>query len=210
MNLGIITSYIIGGIILLSILMMNLSVSNSSIEITMRQANQQKLSSITDMISSDLQKMGYNLEEKTETILVEADHDRLKFQSNIDNSGDIETVSWEFTDEEVTSTDNPDDLVLRRIVRDKDTNNITEETPIRLGVTDFNISYYTSYGADRSDSLSTPLSTSEMEDVRQLYIKINLESAEKISGSSNNEGEYMRSVWEKRFSPPNLEITIQE
>lgn len=212
MNLGITTSYIIAGILLLSILMMNLSVTNSSIQLTQRQINQQKLSTISDMMSHDIQKMGADTAAKTDTILLEATDNRIKFKSNIDNQGGIETVSWEFEkveENEVTSTKNPNDYELIRTVRDADTGNLIEETPIRLGVTEFQISYFNSYGAVRGeDEMSTPLSSSEMEEVKQLYIKINLESPEKTYDSPNDEGDYTLSIWEKRFSPPNLEETI--
>lgn len=212
MNLGLTTSFIIGGILLLSILAMNMSVKNSSIQLTQRQINQQKLSSISDMISSDIQKMGADRQTKTDEILLEATDNRIKFKSNINNQGDVETVSWEFekvSGKEVTSTKNPNDYELVRTVRDADTGNLIEETPIRLGVIEFQISYFDHYGAEVGiDDMSTPLSSSDMEKVKQLYIKINLESPEKLYNSPGSNGDYMLSVWEKRFSPPNLEETI--
>lgn len=210
MNLGLTTSYIIAGILLLSILMMNLSVTNSSIQLTQRQMNQQKLSTVTDMISNDIQKMGADTAAKTDTILLEATDNRIKFKSNIDNEDKIETVSWEFekTEEnEVTGTENPDDYILWRIVRDDETDDIIEETPIRLGVTEFSIQYYDSYGVPKENYMNTPLSESDREEVKQLYIKINLESPEKTYDNPDDEGDYVLSVWEKRFSPPNLECS---
>lgn len=211
MNLGLTTSFIIGGILLLSILMMNMSVTSSSIQLTMRQTNQQKLSTISDMIASDIQKMGYDKKKKTDKILLEATDNRIKFKSNIDNEGGVETVSWEFIEHEdhkITSTENPNDYELRRIVRDEETGNLIEKSPIRLGVTEFNIRYYDSYGALKSHNMSTPITDqSEREKIKQLYIKINLESAEKTYENSNEDGDYTLSVWEKRFSPPNLEET---
>lgn len=212
MNLGLTTSFIVGGILLLSILAMNMSVKNSSIQLTQRQINQQKLSSISDMVSHDIQKMGADRDGKTDKILLEATDNRIKFKSNIDNSGSVETVSWEFekvSGNEVTSTENPNDYELIRTVRDADTGNLIEETPIRLGVTEFQISYFDQYGAEvGTDDMSTPLSSSEMENVKQLYLKINLQSPEKLYNNPGGDGDYMRSVWEKRFSPPNLEKTI--
>lgn len=207
MNIGLVTSYIIAGILLLSILVMNLSVSNSSIEITLRQTNQQKLSSTSDMFSHDIQKMGYNRNNRTSPILLEADGKKIRFNSNIYNDMDesVETITWEFTNTEVTGTENPNDYVLMRTVRDSDTGTIIEETPIRLGVTEFNISYYDEYGEPISDSLSTPVPSGDLSNIKQVYVKINVESAERSFAIGGDEGRYVRSVWEKRFSPPNLE-----
>lgn len=210
MNLGLTTSYIIAGILLLSILMMNLSVTNSSIQLTQRQINQGKISTISDMISSDIQKMGYSKESKTDTILLEAEEDRIQFKSDINNNGNIEVVTWEFdTDTEVLSTENPNDYVLTRTVHDDDTGNLIEESPIRLGVTEFTIQYYDSYGALLSNNMITPITDQlELNKVKQLYIKINLESPVKTYDNPNDAGDFVLSVWEKRFSPPNLEETI--
>lgn len=206
MNIGLVTSYIIAGILLLSILMMNLSVSNSSIETTLRQTNQQKLSSISNMISHDIQKIGYNRKNRTNPILLEADGKKIRFNSNIYDNADesVETVTWEFTDTEITTTENPNDLVLMRTVEDSG-GNIIEQSPIRLGVTEFNLSYYNEYGVPISDSLSTPVSSSDLSDIKQIYVKINLASAERSFAIGGDEGRYVLSVWEKRFSPPNLE-----
>lgn len=212
MNLGLSTSFIIGGILLLSILAMNMSVKNNAIQLTQRQINQQKLSGISDMISHDIQKMGADRSGKTDPILIEATDNRIKFRSNINNQGGVETVSWEFQkieEWEIMHTQNPNDYELVRTVRDADTGNIIEETPIRLGVTEFQISYFDHYGAVvDTDAMSTPLSSSQLENVQQLYIKINLQSAEKIYNNPNSNGDYVLSIWEKRFSPPNLEETI--
>jgi hypothetical protein len=206
MNIGLVTSYIIAGILLLSILMMNLSVSNSSIETTLRQTNQQKLSSISNMISHDIQKIGYNRKSRTSPILLEAAGKKIRFNSNIYNDADesVETVTWEFTNNEVTATENPNDFILRRTVEDSG-GNIIEQTPIQLGVTEFNLSYYNEYGVPISDSLSTPVSSTDLSSIKQIYVKINLASAEKSFAIGGDDGRYVLSVWEKRFSPPNLE-----
>ncbi len=205
MNLGIVTSYIIGGLLLLAIITMNMSVSNSSIELTLTQNTREKASSVAEVISHDIQKIGYNRNNKTDPILVAADSNKIQFRSNIDNSYDnsVELITWEFTNTGVASTQNPNDYILMRTVKDLGTGS-EEQTPIRLGVTNFNIKYYDTHGKDISNNMTPPLSSSELESVRQLYIELELQSAEQVYQNSNN-GRYIRSVWEKRFSPPNLE-----
>lgn len=206
MNAGLITSYIIAGILMIAIISMNNSVSNSSSELTMNQMGREKLASISEMIASDIQKIGYNRAGKTEDKIKIANDHKIKFYSNINNSTDksVEVVTWELTSNEVSSTSNPNDYVLLRRVED-DAGNLIDETNIELGVTNFKIGYYTGYGKPVSDSLSTPVTSSLLDDIKQLYIRVKIESPEKIYQGVNSEGRYMPSVWEKRFSPPNLE-----
>jgi len=208
MNLGLITSYVIAGIILLAILSMNMSVSSSSNEITLTQITRDRAASISDMLSNDVQKMGYNRKKTTDPILTVAEGNKIQFRSNIDNSTDnsVEIITWEFTNTAASNTKNPNDKVLMRTVRDASSGSLISQTPIKSGVTKFRISYYEKYGAARKDSVSTPLSSSEMGNVKQLYISLELQSHEKIYKSSGGSGRYVTSVWEKRFSPPNLEF----
>lgn len=207
MNAGLITSFIVAGILLVSIITMNNSVSNNSTELTMTQFTRSKMATISKMMADDIQKIGYNRSGKTETMLKIGNGHKIKFYSNINNSedGSVEEVTWELTDQEVTSTSNPNDHILKRTILYEDGS--VDETPISLGVTEFRIAYYNDYGVPLSDSLSTPVDSGLLDGVRQFYIKIKLESPEKIYASSNSSGRFVTSVWEKRFSPPNLEET---
>lgn len=205
MNAGLITSYIIAGILLISIITMNNSVSNSSSEITMSQITQEKMTSISEMISDDIQKIGYNRAGKTEDKITIANKHKIKFYSNIDNSTDnsVEIIIWELTNNEITESPNPNDYELLRSVQDEDGN--VDETSIKLGVTDFKIRYYDEYGKPISDSLSMPVTSSKLDEIKQLYVRVKIETPEKIYNGPNGNGRYVPSVWEKRFSPPNLE-----
>ncbi|WP_441001503.1 hypothetical protein [Fodinibius sp. SL11] len=211
MNAGLITSFIVAGILMVSIINMNTSVVNSSSELTMTQFTRERMASISRMISEDIQKMGYNRTGKTDPILQVANSHKIKFHSNIDNSTDnsVEVITWEFRkDLEITSSKNQNDRVLHRIVKNEDGSE--EVTEIKLGVTEFKIGYYTTYGGSISeDSLSTPVDGSLYDDLKQFYIKLKVESPEKIVMGSKGEGRYITSVWEKRFSPPNLEETAE-
>lgn len=200
MNVGLILSYIIGGIIMLSIIMMNISVSKSSNELTMTQMTRTKAAEVSKLISHDLQKMGYNRTSKTDPIIKIANSHKIQFLSNIDNSTDnsVETITWELTSEDIPATKNPNDFVLRRTV-DGDV------TDIEVGVTGFNISYFDTYGLSMDDTLTTPVTSPTIEDIKQIYVQLKLQSAEKNYNRAEGEGRYVLSVWEKRFSPPNLE-----
>ncbi|NIT61998.1 MAG: hypothetical protein GWN00_39125 [Aliifodinibius sp.] len=204
--MGLVTSYVIGGILLIGILALNMSLSNSSTELTLTQTTREKAKGIKEMLNHDIQKIGYNRNNKTSPLLVEADSHKIEFRSNIDNSTDnsVELITWEFTST-LVGNGNPNAYVLKRTVRDADTGNIISETPIRLGVTNFNIKYFNEYGKSVSSHMATPVASTDLNDIRQLYITLELQSTAKVYQNSGSDGRFVRTIWEKRFSPPNLE-----
>lgn len=207
MNMGLAVSYVIGGIILFSILMLNLNMSLSSTELTMSQIAQEQVRSVAEIISYDIPKIGYNRKWKTNSpqdvgkMIEVADSNKIVFYSNIDNDpgGTTEQITWEFTTTPVSSTENPDDYILKRIVDGV-------STDITLGVTRFFVRYDTSYGRKDTTWLSTPVPASDLDKIRQIEIEIECQTAFKYTTRLNS-GRYIRSAWEKRFSPANLEST---
>lgn len=206
MNFGLVISYIIAGIIMLSIIKMNISVSQSATELTITQITREKTSAVTELISHDLQKMGYNRTARANPAVKVANNNKIQFYSNINNSSDnsAELITWELTNTGIPDTKNPNDFVLTRSIEDTATGSI-EQTSISLGVTQFRVSYFDDYGEPLSDSLTTPVTGTPLTEIKQLYIKIGLEAAEKTYNRAGDDGRYALSVWEKRFSPPNLE-----
>lgn len=204
MNAGLITSYIIAGILLISMLMMNIRVSQSSAEITMTQITREKADAIADMIYDDIPNMGYNTNGKTNDIIVEADSNKVRFYRKIDpdTAGDPELITWELTNGNIPQTKNPDDRLLLRIV-DSDT------TKIRLGVTRFQIWYFDDFGLstlpEDNEYLPTPVPSSQLSDIKQLYIALELQSPEQIYMGPGGKGRYIKTAWEKRYSPGNIE-----
>lgn len=206
MNIGLTTSFIIGGILLISLLSMNMSLSNSSVELTMTQVSRERASGIKELLNHDLLKIGYNRTEKTSPMLVAADDNMIQFRSNIDNStdGSVELVTWEFTSTPLDHTPNPNDYMLMRTVKNIDTG-AEVQTPIKSGVTKFNIKYLDEYGEPVSGYMATPLSSTQMQSVKQLYITMELQSGHKVFQNKGATGRYVRTIWEKRYSPSNLE-----
>jgi len=105
MNLGLITSYIIAALLLLSILAMNLNVQNSSAELTITQMTKNRLINITTMLNDDLPNMGYDVDKSSQesmgSILLDADDNRIEFYRNIqsDLTKDPDRVIWELLDD---------------------------------------------------------------------------------------------------------------
>ncbi|MDZ7715674.1 MAG: hypothetical protein U5J95_05615 [Balneolaceae bacterium] len=200
MNIGIVTSYLVAGIILLSIIMMNVSLSNSSTELTLTNMKRQHMSGITQTITSDFNKMGYNLTELLDPIFLAADSNRISFRSNIDNSSDgsVETVTWTLTTTEDSNSENPNDYILTRSV---DGNTME----IKQGVTRFSLRYYDTYGAPLNNNMAMPVSSSDFDQIRQIKVLIELQSKEMINTNTSGSSYYVKTFWEKRLSPPNLD-----
>jgi hypothetical protein len=206
MNLGIITSYIVAGMILLSMLMMNLRVSASSSELTITQITREHVTNIAEMLNDDIPNIGYNIDSKWDPAFAFADSNKIQFYRNIydDPTRDPELVTWEFTGEEVTGTGNPNDYVLKQTIKDAATG-VETTTEIRSGVTHFRIRYYFEHGKDRDSYETTPISASNYENIKQIFVELEVQSTEAVSYSTSLDGRYIRSVWEKRFSPQNIE-----
>jgi hypothetical protein len=189
--------------------MMNLNLSSNSAELTLTQITKEHVSTVSEMLSYDITKIGYAQGGKvTEfinpatgnpyTMISYADSNTVTFNGDVDNDGNIDTISWELTDNEVATTENPNDLILVR-------KQGTEETKIKVGVTRFSISYFDTYGEQKANRMNTPITGPDLEIIKQIEIELELQSRETISYRPGDDGRYISSAWQKRFTPRNLE-----
>lgn len=201
MNLGLVTSYIIAGMILVSMTLMTMNLSTSSSELTMTNMEKQHLDAIAETIIHDIPKIGYDRDAMTDTTIIVADSNKIVFDSNIDNStdGKVERITWEYTSTDVSGTANPNDYVLMRNVKEKGST-LEKKTPIELGVTRFELKYYNVYGSN------TPMSfpISDPGQIKQIEVIVEVQSAEKLNLNKASGNKYVTSQWKKRFSPVNL------
>jgi hypothetical protein len=207
MNLGLVTSYIIAALLTLSIIMMNLRVSNSSTELTLTQITRQHLISLSDMLNDDFSNMGYNVYEKTDQILVYADDHRISFYRNIqdDATREPERITWEYyTGNPIALEKNPNLHAMTRTVYDPNSGE-TDVTYINSGASKFRLHYFDTHGASLDSALTTPLSGADLVNVKQIYLELEVQSLEPLFSSGNPDGRFIRTVYEKRFSPKNLE-----
>lgn len=207
MNLGLITSYIIAAMLLLSMVMLNLRMSSSSTELVLTQITREHVVNVAEMLNDDIPNIGYNVNTKTDTLLAFADTHRIQFFRNIENdeARQPEMITWEFfEDEELSNTKNPDHRLLTRTVYDPNT---AEEhvTQISTGVTRFSLRYYDKHGRDLNENLSPPVTGSNLSNIKQIYLELEMQSAEPLYNRGNSDGRYIRSVYEKRYTPGNLE-----
>lgn len=191
MNFGIMTSFIVGGLLLLSVMTLNARVMQNSGETTLNLLARQHVTQVNDMIHADFRRMAFDVPQAVDAILVAEDH-RLKFRGDLydgDGSG-YNTIEWIYdTSADVSSTTNPDDHVLTRIVDGS-------STTLPTVTTTFKFTYYNGSGTQ----LSTPVSAGQLDTIRKIKVEVVCESAETY------EQLYQKSYWLKTFMPTNLQM----
>ena len=215
MNVSMVISFIIAGMIMLGIVMVNINVNNSTAELTIAQITRNHATSITDMINDDFSNMGYDVNTTTlETkgaILNCKLSNRISFYRNIYDNPDstAKLIEWEFKkNEDIPGTKNEDHRPLVRTVYHDDETTILDQTEILLGVTHFQLLYFddSNYGKPKSEGKSAATGCSDISNVKQIHVELEVQSAEKMYQRSTGDGRYVRSVWDKRFTPLNLNL----
>lgn len=209
MNLGLVTSFIIAALLLLSIIGMNLRVSSSSTELTLSQMTRQHLSTVADMLNDDLPNMGYDINSRTVPVLTYADSNRIQFYRNVyrDPNREPEKITWELTAQNPSGGSNPNHRTLIRVEEEAATGQ-RDTTRIRSGVTRFHLRYYhNEHGKDLDNYMNPwPMADSlALSTVKQIHLNLEVQSAEPVYLRADSDGRFIRSVYEKRYSPRNIE-----
>ncbi len=194
MNIGIVTSFLVGGLLLLSILFFNAQIQNHTQETTLSTITNEKLENLVDIISHDISRIGY---QYTNTVISTLDNDEIVFWGDIFDNDVLDatrvTWSWEKPSSPVSSSQNPNDYYL---VREGPTSSNTDDGITKFPVSYFNISYLNAVGA----------ATSNSNNVKEIEIEIIMESPEPYfqNGNANSAPNYYRTVWKRSFFPTNL------
>lgn len=186
-NLGIVISFIIGGLLIISILTLNARVIQNSGETVLNMSAKQSVENITEIMRRDFQRIGYNMATGTNPIQVFTSN-RIIFWADIDNdkSTNAKMITWQFNKpgNPVHATENPNDYELVRTISGS-----TKKFTFPL--VEFELSYYDSEG---------DIATNASE-IRTISVALQSQSPQTYR---NNE--YSSSFWEKTFSPPNLKL----
>lgn len=215
MNLPLVTSYIIAGLLFFSIAMLNIRVQNSSAELVITQIVRDNLNNITDMLNDDLPNAGYDVIRSTRhndavdnKVLAEARPRKISFYRNISNDPTKvpDLVTWELLDEN-PGHGNPNHKILVRSVQYESTGT-PDVTEIRSGVTRFDLRYYDTVGDDLENNIAAPGQLkNQLDRVKQIHLILEVQSREMIYNQARGSGgRYITTVWEKRFTPVNLQI----
>lgn len=179
MNIGLVSSFITGGILLISILALHLNLFQNSNQTTMDVMSMDNLKAVVEVVDHDFTKIGYGV---SANVFTSADSNQVTYQSDIDDDGTINTVSWRFNPGQPnTQTPNPNDFTLQRVV-DGNTLNLG------LNVTDFELTYFTINGTV----------TTNPDSIRQLRVNIICQAP------AEYRNRFAESAWEKTYIPINF------
>lgn len=192
MNIGLVTSFLIGGIFLVAILAFNIQVQSTSQELTLSTINQNSLNDIVEVITNDFNRIGFNTGIATPFTTI--DSDDILFQGDVfdGDSYGVTNIRYEFdTTDPVTSTSNPNDYYL---VRTGPTGTSTYGTT-KFPAVYFTVNYYTATGSTTTDKAS----------VKKIEVELMVETGEAYSLNGTVK-EYPRSVWKRIFVPNNINL----
>jgi hypothetical protein len=179
MNINIVTGFVVGGMLLLSLLVLNYRVSRNSGMVTLTEMTRQQMDAIARTADADLRRIG---QAGGGFPITHASANRLVFVTSFDGLS-ASTVEWHYdTNDPVADSPNPDDHMLYRIADG-------DSTKIRMGVTDFTFSYFNAAGNP----------TAVLTDIRRIRLQVIVES----EGAFGDE--YARSYWETEISPRRLQ-----
>jgi len=188
--------------------MMNIRVQNSSAELTITQIVREHVTNITEVLNDDLSNMGYDVDQSTlkskGAILTYANDNSISFYRNLQNNSAVEPdlITWSLVDDS-PSTGNPNIKTLVRTVLSGETG-LMDENEIKVGVTNFELRYYDTVGNSLGNNMSPPAAGSGLSNIRQIHVILEVQSREPVFKRATGNGRFVRSVWEKRFTPTNL------
>ena len=188
--IDIIGAGIIAGLVLLSIFGLGANLNQASYEKSFTYALQTNVVTLARIMESDIVKIGYHIPKGT--AITSASANSITFKADLADAGVTNIVRYTLSNTssaEVNATLNPKDVVLYREV---DGSTIAAN----LGVTNLQFAYY--------DSAGTPTAT--LSDIKSIYVKISLESPERIINTAEaaTDTSYPGVFWEKTIFPRNL------
>ena len=183
MNIGYVASTMIAGIILLSLVTLNLRVSQNSGEQTLYNMAKIQADMIAEYVENDLRSIGYGIQG---TPIVEADSNSIRFLVHFEGDEDPTEISWTFLADSTSTYQNPAIRPLNR-TENSDVHNIG------VGVTRFRLVYL-----DQNREVLNPLSM-DISQIRQIRISLITESTQ-----GYGEDRFGRASWTAEITPYNL------
>ena len=191
--LDILGSIIIGGLILLILFRLNTSATSNLYNNTSEANVQSAMISVGTVLEDDFRKIGYckdwtKIPDPTKAILF-ADTSSIKFLADLNNTGTVDTVYYYLgPTSELLNTPNPRDRLLYRVI-----NNETPKSS-NVGITEFKLTYFDSFG----NVLSTPVSPPGQ--IQKMQIDLRVENPEPIDST------YVVAFWRQlRLTARNLQ-----
>lgn len=185
--LDLIGSIAIGGLIILMVINLSLSVNEAATQNLYSSVTQRQVVSSAEVIEHDIYKIGYRV---IGDVISKADSNEIRFLTDINNDGADDEIRYYLADtSSLNGTYNPDDKILWRELNDE--NSLTP-----FIVTELNFSYYDSLG--QAIDYSSLADQSFRNKVKTIKVRVETETGELING------EYETFRWEKTIRPKNI------
>jgi hypothetical protein len=190
--IDILGSSFIGGLLLLIILKMNLFMTNASYYSDNELRIQQNAKTLAEIINYDFRKIGYKFDN---TAMLEAENQKIKFVGDLHKPGDagfgvIDTIEYFILGPSYsTQTTNPKDIVLVRVLNNKDS--ITGPS---LGLVDLKFTYM--------DSLSNV--TADLSKIKYIKTELWVEPIEPVNNFITGNKDSVFTYWEFTIHPRNI------
>jgi hypothetical protein len=176
MNVSLVTGFIIGGMLMLSLMALNNRISQNTGMVVLQQISQQRIDAIAEIVSSDFRKIGQG--GSGQNAITNFTENTLTFTTSFDGIV-LNTISWVFdTTATIERTPNLNDRMLLRIENG-------DSTRIDMGVTQFTMNYFDSDG-------NIPATRN---DIRRIQVQLMVE------GDAAYGNEISRLFWESNFTP---------
>lgn len=183
--LDIIGAALLVGMLMVTILNVNLNMTVETYKSASEFHTQTELIQLARIMEFDIYKMGYGVSKPN---IVAADTSHLKFRTNLqDVAGTRDSVEY-ILGTPVTTSANPHDRHLLRI------ENISKVS-ISYSVTRFRLTYYNA----RDSVIPTPVTGFMLDSIRAVKVQLALESPEPFDSS------YAGAFYEKIIYPRNLQ-----
>ncbi|MDX1617701.1 MAG: hypothetical protein R3224_02870 [Balneolaceae bacterium] len=198
MNVGIVTSFAVGGLLLLSILSLNRQVMVNSSGSAIKLMSKQNVDNVVDYVAGDFRHIGYNSEVPTPITIFE--DDRFQFRGGMESAVDNNTYRVTYHAKptvQVMATSNPNDYVLERKVELYSGGTFSLEHKTKFPVTHFKIEYINGQGNQATLA----------GQIKEVRVEIVWETAEPIryEGEDKENPVYDRTIWKQNIFPENLQ-----
>lgn len=198
MNISLTTSFIIGGLLLLTMLALNSMVMQESSKTTIEMSNRQIIDDLRQVITQDFNHIGFQPADQNNakpSIASFNPPEKINFFADVYGQGG-QIIKWQFLkNTDYKETANPNDRVLQR-------NGPLSTKPgsgmERFPVVDFSL---TGYSDIQGDSVTT-----DKDAINSIRVRIVYESPEPIGKDGNGNDRYYRAVWRKLFVPSNIQL----
>lgn len=179
MNLGLTGSFLIGGILLITILTVHMNVREDATTTTLQITAMTNATTVAEIADNDFPNIGVG---NGMTSLLSASATGITFLSDIDGDFTIDTLTWHFDSTSAdTATPNPNDHRLLRIVN-------SDTLKFSSNVTAFDLTYFDDFGSI----------TANLDSIRRIRVRVLCESPAQFGT------EFQSSAWQRTYVPINL------